>query len=878
MIEAELHDGRILEFPDGTDPAVVQSTVKRLLAEGKQPERPAYATQALHGANEAIMAPVRVVENLIAEKIFGTSKRPVSDFLKRNLYPSEAQTPGERIARSAGAMVPETALMAGTLAAAAPAVPTALINRTAPGLAEYLAQSILRPYETAAPATTAIADVFGALGAGAASQAHKEYVADPTASGEFASGMAGGALGAGVPAAGAAYSRYSPLAVGSKIIRNALLANLPEETISRVPGLSVMADARRGALRQQELPRVAKEFAGLREPEMQARFDQAGALRQEIPDFNPSLAEATGLPSAIAAQRTIEREASGADLDALARRKALSEDALRRYQDREAPGAPELAQETVAKAMQGRVEKVRAAHEGQTRALAEQAIDLPDRLPATDIEAQGAKLRDRMMTLRGEESARMSKLAEESGMDDKTWLPFHKLQKRIKDVKPSRFAGDESMGATLQTIMDYKAGAGTPVNFQDIKYLREQLGDEIRMAERAGERNKARVLRNGRDQIDEFLDNDVPAALFQGDTGLQVLYKNFRETYKRDYIDRFEAGAGREAKRIGPDQRYRTADEDVASDFFNAGDVRAARDFKSVFKDDPEAAAAMQASILDSARAAAVKDGAVDKRALDRWLKAHDSVLAQFPEARAVVQDAGRAAEAIEARRATLALRGRRIGDTKFAKAAGGDPDKAVDALLADKRMAERAIRAMDRDEKEAFGRAMWDFALPREKMPSPETIGRFLSDHGDIARKVMSPEHLKALRNLESAWRMNERVPPPVGRRGDASAIKAMTEATGSGPLQISSRIFAAASGRTSARMVMLDLLARAGVATSQKEATAIAREALYDAGFARELANYVRDPSSRAGKDAVPKIKSYVNAMALRAAEPEPDQDRPE
>jgi hypothetical protein len=39
-IEAQLADGRILEFPDGTDPAVIQSTVKRLIAESKQPPAP----------------------------------------------------------------------------------------------------------------------------------------------------------------------------------------------------------------------------------------------------------------------------------------------------------------------------------------------------------------------------------------------------------------------------------------------------------------------------------------------------------------------------------------------------------------------------------------------------------------------------------------------------------------------------------------------------------------------------------------------------------------------------------------------------------------------------------------------------------------------
>lgn len=36
-IQAQLADGRILEFPDGTDPNVIQSTVKRIVAEGGQP-------------------------------------------------------------------------------------------------------------------------------------------------------------------------------------------------------------------------------------------------------------------------------------------------------------------------------------------------------------------------------------------------------------------------------------------------------------------------------------------------------------------------------------------------------------------------------------------------------------------------------------------------------------------------------------------------------------------------------------------------------------------------------------------------------------------------------------------------------------------------
>jgi hypothetical protein len=36
-IQAQLADGRILEFPDGTDPSVVQATVKRVIESSPAP-------------------------------------------------------------------------------------------------------------------------------------------------------------------------------------------------------------------------------------------------------------------------------------------------------------------------------------------------------------------------------------------------------------------------------------------------------------------------------------------------------------------------------------------------------------------------------------------------------------------------------------------------------------------------------------------------------------------------------------------------------------------------------------------------------------------------------------------------------------------------
>lgn len=72
MIEAELPDGRVLEFPDGTDPTVVQSTVKKLLGVSAEPKR---GSAALAGVNKGIAGlvglPMDTAENLVNLGIAG---------------------------------------------------------------------------------------------------------------------------------------------------------------------------------------------------------------------------------------------------------------------------------------------------------------------------------------------------------------------------------------------------------------------------------------------------------------------------------------------------------------------------------------------------------------------------------------------------------------------------------------------------------------------------------------------------------------------------------------------------------------------------------------------------------------------------------------
>ena len=51
-IEAELADGRILEFPDGTDPSVVQATVKKVLASGQPVRKSTIGSELKRGAQQ----------------------------------------------------------------------------------------------------------------------------------------------------------------------------------------------------------------------------------------------------------------------------------------------------------------------------------------------------------------------------------------------------------------------------------------------------------------------------------------------------------------------------------------------------------------------------------------------------------------------------------------------------------------------------------------------------------------------------------------------------------------------------------------------------------------------------------------------------------
>lgn len=132
-VRAELADGRVLEFPDGTDPSVIQSTVKRMIAAEPRPQPKEGITAALTGgfkrflstgetALESLVDPELAAQRGVerAQKISeqyapGASLEKVKQaYAERGLFPAV----GEAISQIPSALVEQAPQIAATLGSA----------------------------------------------------------------------------------------------------------------------------------------------------------------------------------------------------------------------------------------------------------------------------------------------------------------------------------------------------------------------------------------------------------------------------------------------------------------------------------------------------------------------------------------------------------------------------------------------------------------------------------------------------------------------------------------------------------------------------------------------------------------------------------------
>ena len=111
-IEAQLADGRILEFPDGTDPSVVQATVKRIIAQSAIAPAPSAGFSAMDTLKSAAQGAVGATKSMLEG--FGAGNAPAEYLEGVSKSIGESMSPERRAEQARRAELERQAATSGS--------------------------------------------------------------------------------------------------------------------------------------------------------------------------------------------------------------------------------------------------------------------------------------------------------------------------------------------------------------------------------------------------------------------------------------------------------------------------------------------------------------------------------------------------------------------------------------------------------------------------------------------------------------------------------------------------------------------------------------------------------------------------------------------
>lgn len=762
-----------------------------------------------------------------------------AELIRRHTIGRDPQNIGDRIFRRAGQEVSATVPLAAEMFLLGPMAAASKVPTAGGQVLRTMGQGIVNT-----PGTAALGELASATGAGAGAGL-AEYMAPGNVYAEM-----GGQLGGGFAPVVFA---YTPTAFTIRMSRW-ITSRFSPSVVTRAA--------------QQE---AAKVIGSSMMPEERRALDSALQLERDIPGFAPSLGEATQSPALLATQRMFERQATGPDLEQLTARRQGNIDSIEMFAQDRAPDAPSNPSHIVDTAAR-RVRDVRLDLETQQADIQIGQEGIADTLPKVDRFELGSGLRSRMNEIRDSTRETLAARADELGLnnydltvhfDDMRGAILEDFRQKylfedmppevvqLVDSVPDRvraraLADGESLGLKGEEL-DAFVEQNARFTFGDLKSLRERVSDDLIDAMSntdAGARSRRRSLVLLQQKIDEFI---------EAPDGFQAVlppefahnWQIFRQEYFNQYIEPFEKGVAFDVRQRDGRGFYTTRDERVADAFFEAGNVSAARQFKSAFGDDPDATAALASSAMDNLRDFAVRDGVVVSRRLDTWMRNHENVLNEFPNIQRAVSGVSSASQALSVRQGQLNLRLKRVNDSILARRIQAymkgtqTPEQFIDSALGEPRFM-RSVMASLRDDPgavESLRRHVWDLATDM----SPQGLQNFLEGRSKSLAVLFNTRHLSDLIRIQQARIMVESLPAPGGQGFRPDPIAGLTRMVGQGVPAIQSRILHAEAGRLSYRVVAADMFSRFMRGRMQMESEALLREALYNPEVAKSLGDMI-------------------------------------
>lgn len=696
MIEAELFDGTVLEFPPGTSPDVIQRTVRaqtqQRRAAGVQPAEmdtrpvPGQSTaadfkprqtaldyvddtaaigarEARRGVAQLFGAPVDIVNLVVGarkpvmgsewiDSLFSAPARAAGAVagMDQNRA-AEGPTPQDPFQRVVGRIGKEVG--ANVLPVAGAIVGGGVVG--AQGARAMQNQGGVRGvlgsmFEAGAvnPAGSAQREALYAGAAGAGAGVANEIANNPQNGDNFWSDFLGSLAGVGAAATSSGLLKQGASAVNAAVGRPVFRSDVANEAVAT----DLMANS--AQLQQQYANRgsvnavdTADIVRALRRP---------SAAEEAIPGYRANIADRTQDPGLATFAFNKEASAPGyASARRVGNEAAISE----RMTQMEPAGDPAQFRAALEAS---RAQRIAAAEaEAETARMALEAAMRDVQPGMADATARGSSVRAALQDAYDRAQQRVREayapindatvqvdaapLAERFATvtdnlplnDRQRFLP---AEAGVPDqlVEPAVPAAPSAiLGPDGQPIMRPEVPATGEVPLREITSIRSGLTDDIRAANATpGQAQRARVANQFRTQTDEFLDEAIPPEL-------RAQYDAARAA-RRDVADRFERpGTGMQQTLQTREGGGYQLDDSAVAPRFTPTDQGRVTDFRAAIAEagtDPRLRDGLADEVLSQAQRAGVVKS---EKGLTKFLTDRSIVLSEFPELRAKLEAAGAA-------------------------------------------------------------------------------------------------------------------------------------------------------------------------------------------------------------------------------------------
>lgn len=736
------------------------------------------------------------------------------------------------------------------------------------------------PFALAAKPATIVPLVTGTIGSGIGMEA----------GGDIASGMglsrdAGEGAGALVGGMSSAVAPNAAMTVGGAIKR-------------RFSPTAQKASAESAAGRQ-----IAGQLEAY--PHAQANIQRSLEVSDQIPGFNPTLPARSGAPGLLAEEKVIVSRDATAHNKFAARIKENDEAVRAFVSDKFKPGTVDAATQ---------VRKLSQQHATRLEAIRKQIDDkLDDAVRVFETNPanfeNGERLRDLFFKqkqvyagIRSQKYQDVYQAAETAGLkanvDDavdyvadvltnkmnayqQSEIPsvFRELAKKggkgvpddVNAFVAKNMPKPETPDQVAAHLAALKTPAGKPPPPKDISFAELHSLYKRTNADLASLRGSNRVDKDFQIHLLEGLKTKLTDKIraFEGPEfgDVAAKLKEANRFYAEEYVPRFKQGFGSDVAARLPSGEFRTISDHIVDLIARPKNVRGAKDFKMLFDEVPEAWDALRAGYMDKffkTGSAIDKNGRINQKSLESFLRVHDDTLTQFPEVKKELQRLALDNGGLLERRAAIVAAEKRLAASELYKLfQGKDPNVVLtEALSNPNAMRVLAFQARHNPEMaKALGRGV------AEQVTMQADPASFLQANEKAIRVALKPlgdEHFKNLQTAVEALTINARNPAVQSVAAASVTPDRLAAGIGSSPRALMAAGMSVARGRTGVHQEAAFILGR-WFDQLRRDHKAVAMEAVfYDKDTARALANLAKNPQSDKAKlDFV----TQMTALGVRA-----------